>query len=122
MTTIDLTTVNPYSLTEAILIEKNSSNEIIFKVKIFNVAFNSVVGWIPFDSASNLDSLVYILNTDLYFGSNFSQINRLQEFYDQILLINNHIDSSISAEYNAIKQICKSALQNGNKLFLKLDN
>ncbi|AYN03375.1 MULTISPECIES: hypothetical protein [unclassified Flavobacterium] len=122
MKTIDLSTINPYGLTEAILIEKKVTNEIVFKVKIFNTSFNKIVDWVPLHSNSNVNSLVYLLNTDLYFASEFTKINQLQEFFDQLLSINEHIDSTIIEEYNAIKQICESALQNGNSLFLKLDD
>lgn len=122
MTTIDLSNINPYGLMETILIEKNPSKEIVFKVKLFSGTFSNIVNWIPFNLSSNIDSLIYLLNTDLYFASDYTMINRLQEFYNQLLSINEHIDTTVIDEYNAIKQICESALQNGNFLFLKLDD
>lgn len=75
MKTIDLSTINPYGLTEAILIEKKVTDEIVFKVKIFNTNFNTIVDWVPLNSDSNINSLVYLLNTDLYFASEFTKIN-----------------------------------------------
>jgi hypothetical protein len=122
MTITDLCIINPYGLMETLLIEKKASNEITFKVKLFSANFNIIMSLLQFDSSSNPNSLVYFFNTNLDFGSEFSKVNRLQEFYDQLILIDNQIDDLYLLEYNAIKQICESTIQNDNDLFIKIDD
>ena len=107
---------------EAILIEKDSSDNILFQVKLFQADFSVIVDWIPYDAASSPDNLALILNTNLDWGEDFSEVIRLQEFYHQLLLVINYIDPNDLEVFNSIRNICESTIQNGNRLFIKLYN
>ena len=123
MTIIDLYTQNYLGELETTLIEKNNSNQIVFKLKMYSADFNSIIDWIPFDINSHIESVVYLYNMDMDFGNDFTEIKRLQEFYDQLLVISNLVPSHPLglADLDSLKQICLSAIQNGNKLFIKQD-
>ena len=42
---------------------------------------------------------------------------RLQEFYDQLLNVVENVIPEYQGIYTALKEICQSTLQTGNKLF-----
>lgn len=121
MIQIDLYTENYLGELETTLIEKNNSNQIIFELRMFSADFSSIVNWIPFDTNSHTESLVYQYNMDMDFGNDFTEVKRLQEFYNQLLSINNQIQPHPLGlfDYDSLKQICLSTLQNGHKLFIK---
>jgi len=106
---------------EAILIEKDDSDQIMYKLRLFQADFNIIIDWIPYNETSHPENLVRLINIDLYWGQDFSQILRLQEFYDQLLLVATQIDPFDLNIFNAIKNICESTLCNKNRLFIKLD-
>lgn len=90
---------------------------------MYSADFNSIIDWIPFDLNSHIESVVYLYNMDMDFGNDFTEIKRLQEFYDKLLLISNLVPSHPLGldDLDSLKQICLSAIQNGNKLFIKQD-
>lgn len=124
MTIIDLYTEHYLGQPETTLVEKNSSNQTVFKVRLFSADFSSIVDWIPLNQNSNHESVVYLYNTNLDWGSELTQIIRIQEFYDQLIAITNLVQPHPLGlpDLNSIKQICQSALQNGNRLFIQLNN
>jgi hypothetical protein len=122
MTTIDLTENINFASTDVMFIEKNINNNILFKLILTDADFEAVIDWIPFNETSNIDSLVYKYNTDYdYAHENFTQISRLQEFFDQLVAITNLVHIDFLSYLNALKEICNSALQNGNRLFIKIE-
>lgn len=121
MTLIDLYSEKYTGELETILIEKDSSDQIVYELKLFSADFNSIIDWLPFDASSKPDSLVYILNTNLGWGDEFSQVYRLQEFHDQLLSIGGKVDPFDLPIFKAIQHICESTLQNNNRLFIKME-
>ncbi len=124
MINIDLYTANYLGELESTIIEKNNADEIVSMVRLFSADFNSIIDWIPYDESSNHESLVYLFNTNLDWGDNFDQILRLQEFYDQLIIITNQVPPHPLGlpVLDSLKQICSSALQNGNELFVKISH
>jgi len=123
MTTIDLYTEKYLGELETILIEKNSSGNIVFKIRLFSAIFESILDYIPYEGNSHHESVIYLFHTGVKnWGDDFSLANRLEEFYDQLLSIakNRNIDENYIDEYKALKQICLSTLQNRNNLYVKL--
>lgn len=121
MIQIDIYTQNYLGELETTLVEKNSLNQIVFELRMFSADFISIVDWIPFTIDSHNQSLVYLINSDKDFGNDFTEIKRLQEFYDQLTLISNLVlPHPLGLEdLVSLKQICLSALQNGDRLFIK---
>jgi hypothetical protein len=106
---------------EIIFIEKNSNNEPVFKVDLWYADFTSLMGYIPLQLDMHQDSVTY----NWQIGKGFYDVEeweckRVQEFYDQLTAINTlHPDSGLDNVRDAIIQICLSALQSGNKLFIQ---
>ncbi|PWK77677.1 hypothetical protein LX99_02557 [Mucilaginibacter oryzae] len=122
MILVDLYTENYIGELEAVLVEMNWSDQIIYELKLFQADFNSIVDWIPYNETSHSENLVRILNLDLKWGADFSQVTRLQEFYDQLVMIENDYNSEDAEVYHAIKDICWSTLQHNNRLFIKINS
>ena len=123
MIQIDLYTQNYLGELETTLIEKNNLNQVVFELRMFSADFSSIIDWIPYGVSSHNESLVFLLNTDMNFGNDFSEIKRLQEFYDQLLIISNQILPHPLGlpDLNSLLQICNSTLQHGNRLFIKIE-
>lgn len=121
MQTIDLYTQNYLGELETTLIEKNNQNQIVFELRMFSADFISIVDWISFTIDTHTESLVYLINVDESFGNDFTEIKRLQEFFDQLTMITNQVlPHPLGLEdLVSLKQICQSTLQNGNRLFIK---
>ncbi len=123
MTTIDLYTNGYLGELETTLIEKDNQENIVFKLRLFSAIFSEFLDFIPYDGSSHHESIMYLFNTEVNdWGKDFSLAPRVQEFYDQLLLIESQAveDGLMIDEYNALKQICLSTLQNNNKLYIKM--
>lgn len=102
-----------------VLTEETSLNEIIFEVQLLGFHFDEVLSFIPLGEY-NQDSVSYNYLRSTGWHDGKWECTRIQEFYNQLLLLDNLIPSNYMNVYNAMKQICNSALQNGNKLFIDL--
>jgi hypothetical protein len=123
MTTIDLYTNGYLGELETTLIEKDNQGNIVFKLRLFSAIFNEFLGFIPYDGTNHHESVMYLCNTEINnWGKDFSLAPRVQEFYDQLVLIESQatVDGFMIEEYNALKQICISTLANNNQLYIKL--
>lgn len=119
MTTTDLYSDIYLGELETTIIEKNSLGEIISELRLCSGDFGSIVELIPFNQSSNIESIVYLYNMDLNWGIDFTQITRIQEFYDQLISISNQVNTIYLPALNALKQIFLSTIQNNNILFIK---
>lgn len=119
MQTIDLYSI--YEGYQAIeLTQETAANEIVFKVQLLAFHFEEVLSLIPpgiYDSESVVKN--YFQSSGWHEGKWESK--RTQEFYDQLISINDIVPIDYSSVYDAIKQICNSALQSGNRLFIELN-
>ena len=105
---------------EIVLTEELSSGEIIFKVQLLAFDFDEILSLIPLGEY-NPDSVMYNYFRASGWHDDKWECKRLQEFYDQLTLLSDLVPSDDFGVYNAIKQICNSALQNENKLFIVSD-
>lgn len=123
MSTIDLYTNDYIGELETTLIEKDNQGNIVSKVRLFSGSFDEILNFIPYDDSSHHESVMYLYNTEIQdWGKDYSLVTRLQEFYTQLVSIENAVIAAeyFIDEYNAMKQICLSTLQNGNRLYIKL--
>ncbi|MGY3215408.1 hypothetical protein [Mucilaginibacter sp. HD30] len=118
MTTIDLYTGYEGELDD-FLRERTPSGTLVFEVHLWHGHFTSVLDWLPFITETHEESVVYNFHTDVDWGDEESECNRLLELYNQLEAIEKDINPLDYDAYIAIKQICNSALQNGNKLYYK---
>ncbi|MET3502605.1 hypothetical protein ABIC45_004229 [Mucilaginibacter rubeus] len=106
---------------EIIFLEKSTENEIVFKVDLWYADFASLMGYIPIQPNMPQDSLTYNWQKVVgFYDVEEWEYKRVQEFHDQLLAI---VDMPSAAGLdnvrNALLQICDSALQNGNRLFIQ---
>jgi len=119
MITIDLYSEHYEGELEAVLIEKDGADNIVYEVRLFQADFSGIIDWIPYDETSDPENLVRLLNITNNYGSEFSLVVRFQEFYEQLLTIVNNLDPSDLQVYSAIKSICESAIEHDNRLFIR---
>lgn len=122
MITIDLTENIHFAGTDVVLVEKDINNNTLFKLILTNGDFDGVIDWIPFNETLDNESFIYKYKTDIdYAQEGFRQIIRLQEFYNQLIVVTNLIHSNFLPYFDALKQICHSTLMHGNRLFIKFE-
>jgi hypothetical protein len=121
MITIDLYTENYLGELETILVEKNINGKIVTKLKLFSADFSSIIGWIPFNEFSDQNSVVYLFNMDLNWASELIEITQIQDFYYQLQHIPEEAHPLGLPVLNSLKNICKSVIENGNKLFIEIE-
>jgi hypothetical protein len=105
---------------EMIFREKTLSNEIIIEVDLWYGYFDSIMDLIPPFEGMHPDSIVYNWekSTGFYERGEW-ECKRVQEFYDQLVSGQAGVTSDFEEAYNALKQICLSTIQNGNKLYIE---
>lgn len=76
---------------------------------------------IPLTANMHPDSVAYNWQTiEGFYDEELWECKRVQEFYNQLLLINNlPNEPGLSDALNALKQICNSTLQYDNRLFIE---
>lgn len=106
---------------EIIFTERDSSNQILFKVDLWYAGFSSLMGFIPLHGDMDTDSLTYNWQKGIgFYDENLWELKRVQEFYDQLVNITNiPIQAQLDDVRNALLQICQSSLESGNKLFIQ---
>ncbi|SDD63265.1 hypothetical protein SAMN05216464_102125 [Mucilaginibacter pineti] len=104
---------------EVVLTEETSSDEIILKVQLLGFHFDEILSLIPFGEYDP-DSVInnYFKASGWHDGK--WECKRIQEFYDQLVKLNDAVPLNYLNILNALKQICSSSLQNKNKLFIDL--
>lgn len=97
------------------------SNQVTFKVKLWYGYFDSLMRQIPMTSNMHPDSVAYNWQTiEGFYDYELWECKRIQEFYNQLLSINSlPNEPGLSDALDALKQICNSTLQHGNRLFLE---
>ncbi|WP_207424123.1 hypothetical protein [Desertivirga brevis] len=100
--------------------EKTVTDEVICEVEMWNGYFDSIMELIPFNPTSHPDSFIYKYHTTP-FEDTIKECPRLQEFYDQLVEVEAAIPSVALNAYNVIKDICNSAILNGNRVFYLYD-
>lgn len=117
-----MTTINLYDgydgYQEIILLEETSQGEEVFKVQLLAFHFDEILSLIPLGNY-NQNSVAYNYFKAGGWHDGKWECKRIQEFRDQLVLLN--IPVKLGNVFNAIKQICDSALTNQNKLFINLD-
>lgn len=106
---------------EIVFLEKNSDNEIIFKVDLWYADFTSLMGHIPLQPVMHQDSVIYNWQRGIgFYDIEDWECKRIQEFHDQLLaIVDMPSTAGLDNVRNALIQICDSALQNGDRLFIQ---
>ena len=105
---------------EIMFLEKDIQGEVIFEVDLWYADFTSLMEYAFVSSAYHPDSVLFNWQKGIgFFDKEDWECKRVQEFYDQIIAVD-HLPPSAGLDdvIAALLQICKSALTNGNKLFL----
>ena len=116
-------TINLYlgyeGYSELVLREKTTNNQIIFEVRMLDFHFNEVLSLIQLGQY-HTESVMYNYFTCEGWHNGEWECKRVQEFYNQLLSINNLPNEAVLSDaLEALKQICNSTLQNGNRLFIE---
>jgi len=106
---------------EIIFLEKNQNDEITFKVDLWYADFTSLMGYIPLQPNMHQDSVAYNWQKgEGFYNVEEWECKRIQEFNDQLLAINNMPSTAgLDNVRNALLQICNSALQNNDRIFIQ---
>lgn len=104
-----------------IFTERDLTNQILFKVDLWYADFSSLKGFIPLRDNMNTDSLIYNWQKGIgFYDEDLWELKRVQEFHDQLTDITNiPIQAELNNVRNALLQVCQSALQGGNKVFIQ---
>lgn len=119
MQTIDL--YSGFEMDRELIFTERLSNQIILKVKLWYGYFDSIMRQIPLNANMHPDSITYNWQKIVgFYDEELWECKRVQEFYTQLLSINNlPNEAGLSGALDALKQICNSTLQNGNRLFIE---
>jgi hypothetical protein len=104
---------------EVILTEESTLPTVLFKIKLLEFHFTEVLSCIPLGQY-DIDSVMYNYLTSSGWFDEKWECRRVQEFLTQLASVQNLPTEYIDV-YDALKQICHSALNSGNKLFIELE-
>ena len=116
---VDLYTSKYEGESETFLRERNYNGLLISELHLFSGDFSSIMDWIPFGPTTPIDSVAYNFNVNISWGMVESELVGLEDFYNDLLTVSSNIPSDDVNAYNAILDISKSTIQNGNKLYFK---
>jgi hypothetical protein len=118
MSTIDLYTEN-YLGELSITLREKSYNQTILEVILLDFHFKEILSLIPLGQYHPESVMYNYFRCEGWYGGEW-ECKRKQEFSDQLIAISNSIPSDLQSVYDAIKQICLSAVSNNNNLFIEL--
>lgn len=106
---------------EIMFLEKDINEQVVFEVDLWYADFTSLMRYIPIISEPHPDGVLYNWQKGIgFFDEENWECTRVQEFYDQIVSINNiPAAAGLDSVINALIQICQSVLTKGNKLFIE---
>lgn len=117
------------ALGEAFLRERNPKGEVVFEVLMWGYAFNEIMklktNFLELHSESVIRKFIWSRDysmEDRWAEDEEAECERLFEFYNHLKELSLDIHPDYKNEYQAILEICDSALKNGNKLFIQADD
>jgi hypothetical protein len=103
---------------ELILTEVALNESVIFKLRLLNFHFDEVLSLLPLGLHYEEDTIMgNYLRCEGWHNEKW-ECKTLQQFIDQLISLD--VPSKYQDVYNALKLICKSALENNNRLFIEL--
>jgi len=102
------------------MIEETLQGQETFKIQLLAHHFDTILSLLPIDNYEQ-NSVMYNYYRAQGWHDGKRECNRIQEFNDQLITLDGFVPIELIEGFNAIIQICSSALQNGNKLFIVLD-
>ncbi|SDC28692.1 hypothetical protein [Pedobacter soli] len=105
---------------EIVLYEQavNKKNEItIFEVHLLEFHFDEILSLIPLGQYHEQSVMYNYFRAEGWHNDRW-ECKRIQEFYTQLCQINISLESSYIDAYSALKEICRSTLDNGRRLFI----
>lgn len=133
MRTIDLITdfqkISITQIREAYFRERTVAGEIVFEVGLWSGYVGFILSHYPDYKSLPPESVVYKFNWSDDYGDHTwgddrygeVEVDRLQEFYGHLKTIIITEDCNCQKEYDAILEICQSAIKSGNRLFFLAD-
>jgi hypothetical protein len=105
--------------------ERTESGELVFEVEFWSGYFGMILDLYPNYKALPSESIIYKYCWSNDYGKDVwgdhwngeMEVDRLEKFYVHIKSIVITEDFNAQKEYNAILEICESAIKNKNKLF-----
>jgi hypothetical protein len=125
----DFQKISIVQIREAYFRERTESGELVFEVVLWSGYFGMILDLYPDYQELPRESIIYKYrwSADYEFdtwGDEFNgevQVDRLEEFYDHMKSLVIAEELNAQKEYNAILEICESAIKNKNKLFFIAD-
>lgn len=108
--------------TELLIKEKSSDRKILFELRIWYGYWSSILNLIPLSQDYNKESIIYnyLRAGEGWFENDDWECTRVEEFYNQLTDIQNYIEEPYQKAYSGLKEICESALENNNSLYISL--
>lgn len=118
-----------FGLGVVVLSEKDDHNNVIIELLLATNAFDLIMN-LNNDYLNQIpESTVYKYNYSRDFECNTWAFEKeelivdIDNFYDYLVKNKNHVDLTLfGKEYEEVKNICKSVMENGNKLYLIADD
>lgn len=118
-----------FGLGVVVLSEKDDHNNVIIELLLATNAFDLIMN-LNNDYLNQIaESTVYKYNYSRDFECNTWAFEKeelivdIDNFYDYLVKNKNHVDLPLfGKEYEEVKNICKSVMENGNKLYLIADD
>ena len=109
--------------------ERSASGELIFEVGFWSGYFGAILDLYPDYKTLPSESIIYKYrwsyeNEEDIWGDHWNgevEVDRLEEFYGHMKSIILPEGLNAQKEYNAILEICESAIKNKNRLFFIAD-
>lgn len=118
-----------FGLGEVILREKNNVENIIIELILATNAFDVIMnlnnGFLDQPPESTIYKYNYSRKYEMIGWASEKEelIVDINEFYSYLMKNEDHVDTKLfGREYDEVINICKSAIQNGNKLYLIADD
>ena len=125
----DFQKISVTQIREAYFRERTESDELVFEVRFWSGYFGMILHLYPDYTTLPSESIIYrYCWSDDYgnevWGDEWTgevEVERLEEFYLHLQSIVLPENSNMQEEYNAILEICESAVKNSNRLFFIAD-
>lgn len=114
---------------EAYFRERTESGELVFEVEFWSGYFGMILELCPDYKTLPSESVIYKYCWSYEYGDEVwgndwdgeAEVDRIEEFYSHLKSIILTEDFNAQKEYDAILEICESAIKNKNKLFFIAD-
>lgn len=106
-----------------IVIKEKNEKEVVFELHLLSFFLDEILSNIPLSKDYHKESVIYnyLRAGEGWFENDEWECTRVEEFYNQLTDIQNNIEEVYQEAYNGLKEICESALENNNSLYISLE-